>query len=326
MGGKIELLEEEISKLSNQFNEMQEFLGKYHSIETLEPNIVDFVEGDTEINKNSEKSPYKFEGNFENVDHIIKNYTGIDWQTFSKNHETKIILKNKLTEDEMILSKTDSEPIYQKDVPFFESIMYIILFHFNLRAGNFQKFKAKMGIILMPMIFLAIFYFIPTAKAETNQNVTDNANTYYQAILNWTTCTIFTSSALISGFLICHKWIKFQQSKVGFLNAFCYSLRLTVPLISVILVESAFEGKINEQSRSNLNVGTIVHVANKWCKEFTGIIMAFTIVIICAVIARVEKTKLYIGTILLVGLGQSKASQLTELKDGLLFSTWGRHL
>ena len=131
MGGKIELLEEEISKLSNQFNEMQEFLGKSHSIETLEPNIVDFVEGDTEINKNSEKSPYKFEGNFENVDHIIKNYTDIDWQTFSKNHETQIILKNKVTEDEMILSKTDSEPIHQRDVPFFESIMYIILFHFS---------------------------------------------------------------------------------------------------------------------------------------------------------------------------------------------------
>ena len=55
--------------------------------------------------------------------------------------------------------------------------MYIILFHFNLRAGIFQKIKEKMGVILMPMIFLAMFYFIPTAKAETTQNVTDNANT-----------------------------------------------------------------------------------------------------------------------------------------------------
>ena len=41
MGEKIELLEDEISKLSNQFNEMQEFLGKYNSTETLEPNTLD---------------------------------------------------------------------------------------------------------------------------------------------------------------------------------------------------------------------------------------------------------------------------------------------
>ena len=54
--------------------------------------------------------------------------------------------------------------------------------------------------------------------------------------------------------------------------------------------------------------------------------MAFTIVILCAVIARIEKTKLYIGTILLVGLGQSKASQFTELKHGLLFQHMGTSL
>ena len=108
----------------------------------------------------------------ENISHLIKNNTTLDWQNLEKIHETVIVINNPLTDDSVSFQRNDKESIGTSDIPIFASIRAILGHHCNRLTRKKAKMKTVLGGffgLCIPFLLLMLTMNLPMADALSNE-------------------------------------------------------------------------------------------------------------------------------------------------------------